>query len=323
MAKRRVLGALLALVLSVGLLGVAVPGLPGGGGTQAFAVTEASVRTESSITLTAEQTEFVIPLTIEHPEPFAGVETAIQCGEGVNITEVTYSINSSQAGPTDARGFTWFALFSGGNNFSGSVIATVHATYAGSENTSVVIDHSSFYTKEGAVFKTLNLPLRQEVVIEREGADNTAPPLEPPDEGGDSGNGNGSNGNGSNNGNNSSGSNNGNADYTPGAGNPPSGALISYNPPTSSAGNDSGGTSNTNNAANNNDANTADNPTTLTPEQTPLAAPNGANNIPGSNTQQTIVLSSLLFIALAAVAVLGFLLIAKTRRKQDEQQKED
>jgi hypothetical protein len=332
MGKRRVRGALLALALalSVGLLGVAVPGLPGSGGTQAFAATEASVRAESSITLATEQTEFTIPLTIEHPESFAGVETAIQCGEGVDITEVTYSIASSQAGPTDARGLTWFALFSGGNNFSGSVVATVHATYAGSENTSVVIDHSAFYTKEGTAFKTLNLPLRQEVVIKREGAGNTAPPLDPPDEGN-----NGDNGNNNNNGssNNGGGNNTGNTggSYNPGSGNPPSGALISYTPPTNNAGGGSGGsgaidTSTSNGSTNNsNNANSStNNSSTLAPGQTPLSVADNANNISGGNAQPTnIVLSSLLFVALAAVAVLGFLLIAKARRKQDEQQQQE
>jgi hypothetical protein len=293
--KGSVLAFALGAILSVSLLGIAP--------TQAFAAEEATVHTDSSITLTAEQTDFSISLVIEHPNPFAGVETAVQCGAGVDITEVTYSVASSQAGPTDARGLTWFALFSGGNKLSGSVVATLHATYTGSENTSVVIDHSAFYTREGTAFETLNLPLRQEVVIKREGANNTPPPLEPPN-------------NGNNNGNNN------NSAGTPGSGNPRSGALVSYTPPTNSGGNGSSSSSDAAQANTDTNADTSDS-STLSSDQTPLSAADNANNIPSGDAQQSnVILSSLLFIALAAVAVLGFLLIAKSRKRRDEQQEE-
>jgi hypothetical protein len=212
-------------------------------------------------------------------------------------------------------------LFSGSNAFSGTVVATVHATYAGSENTSVVIDHSAFYTKEGSAFKTLNLPLRQEVVIEREGASNNPEPLDPPDDSGsdDEGDGGGDGSGGGTDGGDNSGS--GGIGGTPGAGNPPSGALVSYTPPTSSTGTSGTGT---NSGTSTNDAtggsssqqeDASDETSTLSDEQTPLT-----DTIPGSSTQQGDgLLLSLVVIALTLAVVLGFFLVARKRGRDDSQ----
>jgi hypothetical protein len=166
-----------------------------------FADTGGSVAVDSAskVTLTAAQTDYTLPLSIDHADAFAGVELAVQCGEGVTITSVDYSKNISHAGPTEARGLVWFATFSGDNEFAGKLTATVHVNYEGSANTSIVIDHAAFHTIDGSAFRTENVPLRKTVEIVREGDAHTPPPLDPPDTG-----------------------------NPPGAGNPPSGA---GNPP--------------------------------------------------------------------------------------------
>ncbi|MDR1291967.1 MAG: hypothetical protein LBJ91_01020 [Clostridiales Family XIII bacterium] len=165
-----------------------------------FAETGAGVAVDSAskVTLSATQTDFTLPLSIDHADAFAGVELAVQCGDGVTIESVDYSSkNMSYAGPAEARGLVWFATFSGSNELAGRLTATIHATYEGKANTSLVIDHAAFYTIDGSSFRTENMPLRKTVEITKEGAAHTPPPLEPPNTG-----------------------------NPPGAGNPPSGAEV-------------------------------------------------------------------------------------------------
>jgi hypothetical protein len=306
---------LCARVLFIGLLGVMLLGaLLGQAPTCALAVEGASVRTVDAITLAEDQSEFSFSLMLEHPDPFVGAEVAIQCGEGVEITAVTYSPSASQAGPKDARGLTWFGLFSGDNDFAGTVKATIYATYAGDENSSLVIDHASFYRKQGSAFETQNLALRKEIVLNRRGADNTPLPLDPPD-GKDNAPGDGS----------PSGS-------VPGSGNPPSGALVSYNPPTNGAGgsgrtgsgdSDADGTTGAESSGiattpGTEQGSLSDTAATLSAEQTPLSTVDSANNISDESTRKmdrTTLELAVIFLTIAAV--LGFLLLVKNRRKQN------
>jgi hypothetical protein len=327
---------LLVLLVSFGTLtplSLPSPSLvPGSPLTLAFAAESAAVRTVDAITLAEGQTEFSFSLTIEHPSPFAGAEMAIQCGDGVEITSVTYSPSVSQAGPKDARGFTWFGFFSGDNNFAGTVTATIYATYSGSENTSLVVDHASFYSKTGGSFSTQNLALRKSIALNRQGADNPPPPLDPPDTGGDNPGGDSPNNPGTPSTPGDPGSPN-----TPGSGNPPSGALVTYTPPTNGAANagaaggtGAGGTGtgtgagaddpSTNAASASGDGQTdPNNPSTTLPSgQTPLSAPDSTNNIPEDGARHMDrTLLNLAVILLTAAAVLGFLVLVKNRRKQN------
>jgi hypothetical protein len=143
-------------------------------------VSDGSVAAASSVLLTRAQTDFTVPLSIAKGEAYAGVEMAIQCGEGVTIESVDYSRTGSHAGPTEARGFVWFSAFSGKNEFTSGIIAEVHMNYSGEDNTSIVIDHAAFHTVDGGTFRTENVPLRKVVSIEREGASNPTPTLDPP-----------------------------------------------------------------------------------------------------------------------------------------------
>ncbi|MDR2106804.1 MAG: hypothetical protein LBP24_05295, partial [Coriobacteriales bacterium] len=306
----------LTLVLSSGALSGALPTpLPGGTPTLAFAASEALVHAEDSITLSPEQTEFTIPLTIEHPSAFAGVEVAVQCGEGVDISAVTYDVSSSQAGPVDARGLTWFAVFSGSNRFSGTMTATINATYAGDTNASIVIDHASFYAKDGSVFTTDNLALRKTITINRQGANNTPEPLEPP-RNNETGSAPAGGGNGTGSGTAPGGGAPGGGN--PGGGNPPSGALVAYAPPTNStaggaagaaAGGVAGSTGNATAgtpaagaagaAQNSVGGGGGDATTSLSSGETPLTA-GDSNSIPAGSSQQTN--SALLSIAVICLA---------------------
>jgi hypothetical protein len=153
------------------------------GAQYSFAATEgnAAVGAASSVTLAASQTDFTVPVQVEYAKAFAGVELAVQCGEGVTIKSVEYSKSISKAGPTEARGLVWFAAFSGGNDFEKPLTATVHAHYKGEGSTSMVIDHASFHRIDGQTFRTENIPLRKTVTIIREGASEPPPPpLAPP-----------------------------------------------------------------------------------------------------------------------------------------------
>jgi hypothetical protein len=218
----------------------------------------ATVDAASRVTLTATQTDFTLPLSIDHADAFAGVELAVQCGDGVTIKSVDYSKDISHAGPTGARGLVWFTTFAGSNEFSGNLTATLHVNYEGDSNTSMVIDHAAFHTVDGSAFRTENVPLRKTVEIIREGSDYTPPPLEPPNTG-----------------------------NPPGAGNPPSGA---GNPPD--------GTDNTQNNTGNNtpgdvEINTSntDNPvvdnTGGAPQNSDAAAGNGETKTNATKTGTT------------------------------------
>jgi len=146
----------------------------------AIPVSAAAVNSVSEIVLEQTQTEFDIVFTVTNQEAYAGAEFALQCPENVTVRSVKYSGEKSSAGPTAARGFVWFTYFSGKNDYSGNMTATVTLSYNGRENTLVVLDHISIHTQNNGKTETEKQELRKTVIIRRKGADNEVPPLPPP-----------------------------------------------------------------------------------------------------------------------------------------------
>jgi hypothetical protein len=163
------------------IITIVVAALLSCGAPYAFAETAGDAEVYAApVTLTESQTDFTVPVSIGYGGAFAGVELAVQCGEGVTVESVTYSKDVSHAGPTEARGLVWFTTFSGSNDYTGDLTAVIHASYTGKSNTSIVIDHAAFYSVDGSTYRTENVPLRRTVAIGREGATNDPPPLTPP-----------------------------------------------------------------------------------------------------------------------------------------------
>lgn len=268
-----------------------------------------------SVNLTKSQNQFKIEVSVNNKTPYAGGEFGIQCGEGVNVKSVTYSNNSSKAGPTSARGLTWFSFFSGNNDFSGEVKAEVTLEYTGEKNTSVVIDNISLYTKEGANIETEKFTPRKLIKVNREGADNPVEQPNPPDNGGNPG----TNPSSPNEGSNDGGANSG--------GNTNTGSSIGSNG-TSSQGNVA------TNASNQNKDNNEDNNSSKNEENT---SDDKANNNNGStkgddtknsgdskdsqndnNATLSPVIVVLLIISIGANGVLGYLIIKNKSKKGNE-----
>jgi hypothetical protein len=286
----------------------------------AFAETQsaATVNTESRVVLSKTQTDFTVPIEMEHAGAFAGVELAVQCGEGVTVESVTYSKTFSHAGPVESRGLTWFSVFSGANDYKGSVTATVRVNYTGTRNTSMVIDHAAFYSIEGGTFRTENVPLRKKIAIDREGADNEVPPLDPPETGGE-----------------------------PGAGNPPSGSLVNHTPTVPSGMGSGSSTNRGNTSVNTTSVDTDDVESDVTAadstineqitsgdvgdtapipsSEVPRAGGNVNTNVPIDDMAKlNIALLVLAIVCLTGVVTLGFLLIKRKRgeRSESEETKE-
>lgn len=159
---------------------------------EVYAAAGASVDSASSVTLSHSQTEFQIAFSVRPSGAHAGAEFALQCPDGISVKSVRYGGafgNRSSAGPSEARGLVWFTYFSGKNDFSGEVTATVTFTYSGKSNTSVVLDHVDVFTKNGEMINTQTAGDRRVISIYRDGADNEIPPIDPPpvDPPGDSG----------------------------------------------------------------------------------------------------------------------------------------
>lgn len=133
------------------------------------------------IELKQGQNEAVFEVTITNSAAFAGAEFGLQCGEGVTVKEVSYNVQGSKTSPTNARGLTWFSFFSGSNTFTDSVTAKVTVTYSGEQNSSVALQYVSVYHRAGGAVEEDLLQPRQTINLVREGAENTAPPLEVPD----------------------------------------------------------------------------------------------------------------------------------------------
>ena len=143
-------------------------------------VSAATVNAVPEIVLEQTQVEFDIVFTVTNQEAYAGAEFALQCPENVTVKSVKYSGEKSSAGPTAARGFVWFTYFSGKNDYSGNMTATVTLSYSGAENTSIVLDHISIHTQNNGKTETEKQELRKTVIIRRKGANNEVPPLPPP-----------------------------------------------------------------------------------------------------------------------------------------------
>jgi hypothetical protein len=292
----------IALFVVVALLVCAAP--------RAFADTNgsATVNVASKVTLTVSQTAFTVPVSIAYDKAFAGVELAIQCGSGVTVESVRYNRTGSHAGPTLARGLVWFGAFSGENDFPGELTASILVNYSGTENTSIVVDHVSFHRLDGGAFRTENAPLRKTIAIDRAGADNTPPPLDPPDPG-----------------------------AAPGTGNPPSGALagggvsvtsVGSSASASRAASDRGASGERGDRNGQNDRDeqisTGDveyNGDSIPSSEVPRAGGNTTTPIPIEDaTGLNMALLVTAIICLTAFLTLGFLWIKKRREEQKEKE---
>ncbi|MDR1570922.1 MAG: hypothetical protein LBS32_00180 [Clostridiales Family XIII bacterium] len=127
----------------------------------------ATISSASEITLDGTQSEFSLSVAVEQPEAYAGAEFAIECGEGVAVKSVSYGRDVMSAGPTDARGLTWFSFFSDENEYSGSVSADIALEYAGEADSYVEIDRVKVYTVEGGTVNTAVNEVGRRIPISR------------------------------------------------------------------------------------------------------------------------------------------------------------
>lgn len=266
-----------------------------------------------SVNLTKSQNQFKIEVSVNNKTPYAGGEVGIQCGEGVNVKSVTYSNNSSKAGPTSARGLTWFSFFSGNNDFSGEVKAEVTLEYTGEKNTSVVIDNISVYTKHGANIETEKFTPRKLIKVNREGADNPVEQPNPPGNGENPG----TSPNTPNEGNNGEGNNTG--------GNTNTGSNTGSNETNSQGGVASNGSQQNKDEVSNNlekEGNTSNDKSNNSDSSTKV---NGTKNSGDSKDNQNDnnvtlnpVIIALLIISIGANGVLGYLIIKNKSKKGNE-----
>lgn len=264
-----------------------------------------------NVNLTKSQNQFKIEVSVNNKTPYAGGEFGIQCGEGVNVKSVTYSNNSSKAGPTSARGLTWFSFFSGNNDFSGEVKAEVTLEYTGEKNTSVVIDNISLYTKDGANIETEKFTPRKLIKVNREGANNPVEQPNPLENGGNPG----TNPNTPNEGGNNTGGNNNTGSNT-GSNGSNSQGNIATNGSNQNKGNNEGNNSSKNEEntsdgkSNNNNGSTKGNDTKNSGDSKDIQ-----NN---KNGTLSLIIIVLLIISIGANGVLGYLIIKNKSKKGNE-----
>jgi hypothetical protein len=134
---------------------------------QALAATIESV---SEIALAEAQNEFSLSLAVDQAEAYAGAEFALACGDGVVVKSVSYTEDVMSAGPTDARGFTWFSFFSDENKYSGTVTADVRLAYEGEADAYVAVDHVKVYTIDGGSVVTAKNDVQKTIPVIRQAA---------------------------------------------------------------------------------------------------------------------------------------------------------
>jgi uncharacterized membrane protein YgcG len=315
-ASRRAVAILFATTLAFALVLAALQFAP----TTAWAANTNVALSTHEVNLAADQQDFQIAVTVSNPNAFAGAEFGIQGTDELSLNSVSYSASKGTAGPVKADGLTWFSFFSGANDFSGAVTATLNLSYSGTENTLLVLDNVQLYTKTADSVQRETLNLRKTVAINRAGATNEPPPLEAPKrpEPGVSGNNEGGGGTRTINGGDSSSSGAGGNNNSGGGG-----AGLSPLPLASD---------NTDSATSGADpiGNLASDPSTklsdLAAQAAPLAAGLADNSIQDSNDLLAILLSNPLFWLFVAffagvIVVLGYLLI-KNRKKPRPQSAE-
>lgn len=260
-----------------------------------------------NVNLTKIQNQFKIEVSVNNENPYAGGEFGIQCGEGVSIKSVTYSNGASKAGPTSARGLTWFSFFSGNNDFSGEVKAEVTLEYTGEKNTSVVVDNISVYTKDGSKVETEKFTPRKLIKVNREGADNPVKQPNPPEDGENPNNPNeGSNG-GNTGGNTNTGSNTSGSENTSGRNLASNGS--DENTENNSDGDETEDEENTSDDNSNSNSSTKGNGTKNSEDSKDIQ-----NN---SNATLSPVIIALLVISIGGNGVLGYLII-KNKNKNNK-----
>ena len=138
---------------------------------------------DTTIPMAAGQQEAALTLWVENDGPYAGAEFGLQCGQGVTIEKVTYDqAGLSAAGPTEARGLTWFSFFAGDNRFEGRVTATVTLRYTGEENINIMVQYVSLYKKDGVRIDEELLTPKTNILISRDGDPTPVPPVSLPDD---------------------------------------------------------------------------------------------------------------------------------------------
>lgn len=273
------------------------------------------------IEISKEQNQFEVEFLVNSENPYAGVEFGIQLSEGIKIKSVIYGADASKAGPTEARGLTWFSLFSGSNKFSGQVVAIATLEYTGKENTSIVVDNISLYSTNGSLVDTESINPRKVIEINREGATNVViPPPVPEDN-------NGTNEeNNSDKEDNSDGSNTNNNINNSGSGDKSSGSNNSNSSKNNSSIASSSSNKVTNKSTSNNnskDSNTNDagdktkDEVDIESEKNSKSVSNKPNNNIQNNASSPIkvIIAILLIMSIGGNAVLGYFIIKNKNNK--------
>lgn len=105
----------------------------------------------AQITLDAEQTTFMVEVSIAQDEYFAGAEFGVDLPEGVTVTGITFldtAIQNASKSPQLVKdGRYFFGFYDTKNSFSGSYdVARLTFTYSGSDDATIALGHSKIVT---------------------------------------------------------------------------------------------------------------------------------------------------------------------------------
>lgn len=109
-------GLLTVSAIGISILGVKMTGLT----AEAAEVVCEAEKVEAN-----EDGTYTVAFELDSDYGFAGGEFAIECQEGVSVTDVSYDVLTSAVAPTEARGYTWFGFFAGSNEYSEPVSVTM------------------------------------------------------------------------------------------------------------------------------------------------------------------------------------------------------
>lgn len=157
-------GLLTVSAIGISILGVKMTGLT----AEAAEVVCEAEKVEAN-----EDGTYTVAFELDSDYGFAGGEFAIECQEGVSVTDVSYDVLTSAVAPTEARGYTWFGFFAGSNEYSEPVSVTMTvASEEGVEAPYVTISEARVYTSSNGQYGTEVVDVDKQVLL---GADAVLP----------------------------------------------------------------------------------------------------------------------------------------------------
>lgn len=111
---------------------------------------------------------FTFDMEVKTEDAFSGMEFGVICGEGCEVTDVSYNVDANVTEPTKSEGVTWFGLFEGEDCFTDDVIVTVSGNCEKGMDSAISLEVAKRYTVGNEEYKEEPIVLNEIVNLRKD-----------------------------------------------------------------------------------------------------------------------------------------------------------